>query len=65
MYHQSFIHSSVDGHVARLHVLAVVYTAAVNTGVHVSLDFLLYMPRSRIAGRQLSCKTYAVDKIGG
>ena len=48
-----FIHSSVDGHLARFYVLAVVNSAAVNSGVHVSfwiLVFSRYMTRSGIAG---------------
>ena len=36
MYHIFFIHSSVDGHVGCLHVLAIVSSAAVNTGVLLS-----------------------------
>ena len=36
MCHIFFIQSSVDGHVGCFHVLAVVYSAAVNIGVHVS-----------------------------
>ena len=48
-----FIHSSVDGCLDRVHVLAVVICAAVNVGVHVSfliMFFSRYMPRSGIAG---------------
>ena len=53
MYHNCFIHSSVDGHLGCFHVLAVVTSAAVNNGIHVPLSILLfleYMPRSGIAG---------------
>ena len=37
MYHIFFIHSSVDGHLGCFCVLAIVNSAAVNTGEHVSL----------------------------
>ena len=53
MYHNFFIHSSVDGHLGCFHVLAVVNSAAVNNGIHVSFSILVssgYMPRSGIAG---------------
>ena len=52
MYHSFFIHSSVDGHLGCFHVLAIVNSAAVSTGVHVSFLVLVssgYMPRSGIA----------------
>ena len=48
-----FIHSSVDGHLGCFHVLAVVNSAAMNIGVHVSFwitVFSGYVPSNRIAG---------------
>ena len=35
MYQIFFIRSSVDGHLGCFHVLAIVYSAAVNTGIRV------------------------------
>ena len=52
MYHNFFIHSSVDGHLGCFHVLAIVNNAAMNNGIHVSLSVLVsseYMPRGGIA----------------
>ena len=45
--------TSVNGRLGCFHVLAIVNSAAMNIGVHVSfsiLDSLVYMPRSGIAG---------------
>ena len=53
MYHSVFIHSSDSGHLGCIHVVAVINTAAVNIGVHVSFSVLVssrYMPRSGLAG---------------
>ena len=53
MYPNSFIHSSVNGHLGGLHVLTIINSASVNNGIHVSLSILVsleYMPMSGIAG---------------
>ena len=42
MYHIFLIHSSVDGHLGCFHVLDIVYRAAVNTGVHVSFQVMVF-----------------------
>ena len=42
MHHVFFIRSSVDGHLGCFHVLAVVHSAAVNTGVHVSFQISVF-----------------------
>ena len=53
MYHSFLIHSSADGHLGYLHVLAIINSAAMNIGVHLSLSDLVSsvcMLRSGIAG---------------
>ena len=53
MYHNFFIHSSVDAHIGYFHVLAIVNCAAMNNWIHVSFSILVfsgYMPRCGIAG---------------
>ena len=52
MYHNFFIYSSVDGHLGCFRGLAIVNSAAVNSGIHVSFSIFVssgYMPRSGTA----------------
>ena len=53
MYHNFFIHLSVDGHLGCFHVLAMVNSAAANIGIYVSLSVMVFsgcMPSSGIVG---------------
>ena len=46
-YHNFFIHSSIDGHLGGVHVLAIVNSAVMNAGVHGSFSVIVfsgYMP---------------------
>ena len=48
-----FIHSFVDGNLGCFHVLAIINSVAMTSGIHVSFSILVssgYMPRSGIAG---------------
>ena len=53
MYHIFFIQSSINGDLGCFYDLTVVYSAAVNIGVHVSFQIIVlsgYIPRSGFAG---------------
>ena len=53
MYHIFFIHSSLNGHLSCFHVLAIVNSAAMNIGMHVSFWIIVlsrYIPRSGTSG---------------
>ena len=63
MYHNFLIHSSVDGHLGCFHVLAIVNSAAVNNGIHVSFSTLV---SSGYNGRQIFLRAkqvYAIPEI--
>ena len=52
MYHNFFIHSSVDGHLGCFHVLDFVNSVAMNSGLHMFLRTVIFsghIPSSGIA----------------
>ena len=56
--HIFFIHSSVSGHLGCFHVFAIVYSATLNSEVHIFFQIMVYSrywPRIGIAG---SCGNY-------
>ena len=55
IYHTLLIHSFIDGHLCCFHILAIINSAVMNIGVHVSIQirifiFSTYMSRSTIVG---------------
>ena len=53
MYYNFYIHPTVDGQLGSFHVLAIVNSATMDIGIHVSFSFFFllgYMPGSWIVG---------------
>ena len=66
MCHNFFIHSSVDGHLGRFHVLAIVSSAAMDTGAHTPFSVSVsseYMPSSGTAGLYGSSAAAAAESL--
>ena len=64
MCHNFFIHSPVDGHLGCFNVLAIVNSAAMNNGIHVSFSIFIssgYMPQGGIPG---SCGGFIPNSLG-
>ena len=65
IYYSFLIHSSADGHLGCFHVLAMINSAVMNIGVHMSLSdlvSLVCMPRSGIAGLDEQRQARRIDQ---
>ena len=66
MCHSFLIHSSADGHLGCFHVLAIINSAVMSIGVHVSLSILVSlvcMPSSGIAKEEIPVTPWRLSRF--
>ena len=65
-HHNFFIYSNAYGHLGCFHVLAIVNSAATNTGVHVSFSIMVFSGYMREgSGNPLQCSCLENPRDGG